>query len=389
MKSSWLALIEILLISGPTPVSSADNEKDTKPARKIDTGWPTFRGNPLQTGVAGSPLPDKLVVRWKFKAKDAVEGSAAISNGTVYVGSMDGNLYALQLDSGKTKWTYKAGPIKGGPSVNGNKVFVGDVDGIFHCIDAASGKKRWTFDAGGEVTSGGNFLGDTVIFGAYDEHLRCLSLDGKELWKFNVPGGPVLASPVVADGRTYVSGCDSTLHVIDTKTGKELGSVQLEGQTGASAAVVGSDLYVGTMSNQMLAIDLKKESVKWQYEADDNPQPFFASPAVAGDLVIIGGRDKRVHAFNRHKGKPAWKYDTVDKANDQPGGKVDSSPVVAANRVYVGCTNGNLYVLDVARGTLVQKLNLGGPITASPAVGGNCLVIGTQNGVVYCLGKEE
>jgi outer membrane protein assembly factor BamB len=380
MKLRRLLLVAMLASAVHTS-AQADNKKETSPPAKADTDWPIFRGNPLQTGVAGAPLPDRLTIRWKFKAKDAVEGSAAIAHGVVYIGAMDGSLHALDLATGKSKWTYKAGPIKGGPSFHDGKVFVGDADGIFHCVDANTGKKLWTYDAGGEVTSGGNFSGNTVIFGAYDEHLRCLSLDGKELWKFNVPGGPVLASPVVAAGRTYVSGCDSTLHVIDTKTGKELGAVQLEGQTGASAAVVGDDLYVGTMSNQMLAIDLKKEVIKWKYESAENPQPFFASPAVSGDLIIVGCRDKRVHAFVRQTWKPAWEFATE--------GKVDSSPVIAGKRVYVGSQDGNLYVLDLAGGTLVQKINLGGPISASPAGAGGYLVIGTQNGIVYGLGKEE
>jgi outer membrane protein assembly factor BamB len=381
MKLTRLMLVAILASAVQTLAQSADNKKEPSPPSKAASDWPIFRGNALQTGVAGAPLPDSLTIRWKFKAKDSIEGSAAIANGLVYIGAMEGSLYALDLATGKAKWTYKAGPIKGGPSFHDSKVFVGDADGIFHCVDANTGKKLWTYDASGEVTSGGNFSGNTVIFGAYDEHLRCLSLDGKELWKFNVPGGPVLASPVVAAGRTYVSGCDSTLHVIDTKTGKELGAVQLEGQTGASAAVVGDDLYVGTMSNQMLAIDLKKEAIKWKYESAENPQPFFASPAVSGDLVIVGCRDKRVHAFVRQTGKPAWEFATE--------GKVDSSPVIAGKRVYVGSQDGNLYVLDLAGGTLVQKINLGGPISASPAVAANYLVIGTQNGIVYGLGKEE
>jgi outer membrane protein assembly factor BamB len=360
---------------------AGDGDRKPVPAEKPSQDWPIFRGNPLQTGVAASSLPDKLVVRWKFKAKDAIEGTAAVVNGSVFVGSMDGNLYALDLASGKEKWKYKAGPIKGGPSVHGDQVFVGDADGLFHCVDAGSGKKRWTFNAGAEVTSGGNFSGDTILFGSYDENLHCLSKDGKELWKVNVPGGPVLASPVVSAGRTFCSGCDSTLHIIDTKAGKELGSVQLDGQTGASAAVVGDDLYIGTMSNQMLAIDLKKQALKWKYEADENPQPFFSSPAVAADLVVVGCRDKRVHAFDQHTGKQTWEYPTK--------GKVDSSPVIAGKRVYVGSADSNLYVLDLVKGTLVQKIDLGGPITASPAVADNRLVIGTQNGVVYCLGKEE
>src|SRR5438552_5750164 len=367
MAPSWVKIFVVLGTFVQIALVAAKPGPDTKGKEKRAADWPIFRGNPLQTGVAGASLPDMLVIRWKFKAKDAIEGSAAIVNGSVFVGSMDGNLYALDLASGQKKWAYKTGPIKGGPSVHGDHVFVGDSDGIFHCVDAATGKKRWTFDAGAEVTSGGNFAGDTVLFGSYDENLHCLSKEGKELWKVNVPGGPVLASPVVAAGRTFCSGCDSTLHIIDTKTGKEQGSVPLEGQTGASAAVVGDDLYIGTMSNQMLAIDLKKQTIKWKYEAEENPQPFFSSPAVSADLVVVGGRDKRVHAFHRLTGKHAWEYATK--------GKVDSSPVVAGKRVYVGSADGNLYVLELTKGILVQKIDLGGPITASPAVADNRLVI--------------
>jgi len=381
MNRAGFVLAALLIMAIQSLGDSGDNKKETTSASKATSGWPIFRGNPLQTGTARAPLPDTLAIKWKFKAKDAVEGAAVIAHSVVYVGAMDGSLYALDLGTGQSRWIYKAGPIKGGPSFHDGKVFVGDADGIFHCVDARTGNKLWTYDATGEVTSGGNFSDNTVLFGAYDEHLRCLSFDGKELWKFNVPGGPVLASPVVASGRTYVSGCDSTLHVIDTKTGKELGSVQLEGQTGASAAVVGDDLYVGTMSNQMLCIDLKKQAVKWKYESADNAQPFYASPAVSGDRIVVGCRDKRVHAFFRQTGKPAWEYATE--------GKVDSSPVIAEDRVYVGSNDGNLYVLGLAGGKLLQKINLGGPITASPAVASSYLVIGTQNGIVYGLGKEE
>src|SRR5437660_8925835 len=59
--------------------------------------WPLFRGNPLQTGVATSQLPDRLAVRWTFDAKDTVEGTAAIAAGTAYVGAQDQYLYALEL----------------------------------------------------------------------------------------------------------------------------------------------------------------------------------------------------------------------------------------------------------------------------------------------------
>jgi outer membrane protein assembly factor BamB len=342
--------------------------------------WPLFRGNPLQTGVASSSLPDALEIRWKFNAKDSIESSAAIVNGTAYAGSMDGYLYALSLATGKEKWRYKAAPIKAAPSVHGFAVYVGDTDGIFHCVERATGKKRWTFETAGEISSCPNFAKDMPLFGSGDETLYCLSEEGKPRWQFKVPGGPVLASPAVVGERTFVSGCDSTLHVIDIANGKELSSVQLEAQTGATPAVVGDQLYVGTMGNQVLAVDWKKGEVLWKFEVGKNPRPFLASAAVTETLVIAASQDKQIHALDRKTGKEVWHFTT--------GGKVDSSPVVVGQRVFVGSQDGNLYVLDLNKGTELKKFDLGAPITASPAVAENCLVIGTQDGVLYCFGKK-
>src|SRR5207245_3134868 len=114
-------------------------------ASALAEDWPVFRGGALQTGVAKSPLPEELEIRWKFKAKDGIEGAAAIVNGVAYVGSLDEHLYALDLATGQPKWTYqtdpakgtKVGPIRASPSVRDGLVYVGDADGIFHCVETA------------------------------------------------------------------------------------------------------------------------------------------------------------------------------------------------------------------------------------------------------------
>jgi outer membrane protein assembly factor BamB len=343
--------------------------------------WPQFRGNPLQTGVAPFTLPDPLAVLWKFKAGDAIEATAAIVGGVVYVGSFDSHLYAVDLATGTLKWKYKASPIKAAPSVKGGAVYVGDEDGIFHCVDAATGKNRWTFETGAEITSSANFDGDRILFGSGDQMLYCVSADGKLAWKFKVPGGPVMGSPAVVQGRTFVAGCDSMLHVIDTANGKETGGVDLDGQVGASAAVAGDRLFVGTMTNQVQAVDWKKTEIAWSFEPAEHPQAFFASPAVTDKLVVVGSRDKLVYALDRQTGKQVWTFPTKRK--------VDSSPVAAGARVYVGSLDGNLYVLDLAKGKEVQRLELGRGIAASPAVSDGRLVIGTVDGTLYCLGKKD
>ena len=50
------------------------------------TAWPQFRANPQLTGVAPSTLAPTLKVMWTFDVKEAIESSAAIADGAVYVG---------------------------------------------------------------------------------------------------------------------------------------------------------------------------------------------------------------------------------------------------------------------------------------------------------------
>lgn len=345
--------------------------------------WPVFRGNAQQTGVAAGALPDKLEVLWQFDAKHAIEGTAAIADGLVFIGCEDEFLYALNLADGKEKWKYKTnGGIKVGVSTNGGAVYAGDDDGKFHCVDAKTGDKRWVFDTEADITSAANFDGDKVLFGCGNQLLYCFDKHkgGKPLWTFKLAGGPVMGSPAIINNRTFLAGCDSVLHVIETIKGQEIKSVELDGQVGSTPALAGNHLYVGTMTNQVQAIDWKEGKVVWTYEAKKKQQPFYASVAVTEDLVIAGGRDKLIHALDRKTGDAQWTFAT--------GGRVDSSPVVAGQRIYVGSLDGKLYVVDL-KGQKVQEIVLGRQgILASPAVSGDRLVIGTLDGVVYCLGKK-
>src|SRR5205085_3473137 len=96
--------------------------------------------------------------------------------------------------------------------------------------------------------------------------LYCLDADGKKVWEVKTDG-PVNGSAAVIGDVTFVAGCDSVLHVLDAKTGKELGAVDLGGQAAATAAVVGDRAYVGTMANTVVAVDLKQKEKAWTCEA--------------------------------------------------------------------------------------------------------------------------
>jgi outer membrane protein assembly factor BamB len=350
----------------------------------VSADWPVARGDTRMTGTATVKLPDKLEIKWEFQAgtqkTGGVEGAPAIVNGVVYVASLDKNLYAIDLATGKEKWKVKLGAMKASPCVKGDRVYVGNLDGMFYCVKTADGSKVWEFETTGEIMAGCNFHGTNVLIGSHDSTLYCIDEKGKKVWDFKTDG-PVNGSPAVIGDVTFVAGCDSILHILDAKTGKELGTVELNGQAAATAAVVGDFAYVGTMANTVVAVDLKKKERVWTFEAPVRQQPFFAS-AAAADLVIAGSRDKKVYGLDPKTGKSKWNFTTA--------GQVDASPVIVGERVYVGCLNddGNFYVLDLKSGKKIQELELDAAVSGSVGVGPDCLIVGTDKGTVYCLGKK-
>src|SRR5262245_24086856 len=56
--------------------------------------WAQFRGTPALLGTSDAKLPPTLKLQWTYEAGDAIESSAAIADGTVFVGSQTGDLHA-------------------------------------------------------------------------------------------------------------------------------------------------------------------------------------------------------------------------------------------------------------------------------------------------------
>jgi outer membrane protein assembly factor BamB len=347
----------------------------------VSDAWPMFRGSPALAGVSATSLPTPLRLRWSYQAKDAIESSAAIADGVVYVGSMDGSLYAIALATGVLRWQYQTKSQVGesSPLVHGGLVYVGDLDGVFHAVDVSTGKARWTFKTDGEIKSSPNVAGDQIYFGSYDQHLYCLSAaTGTLIWKYRTEG-PVHGTPAIDKGTVYISGCDETFRAIDAGSGKQVYELPLGAYAGASAAVRDAGAYVGTFGNEVLGIDLVRRATRWTYRHKTRSFPFYSSAALSADRVVLGGRDKLVHCLNSSTGKAAWTF--LTKA------RVESSPVMVGNRVFVGSNDGVLYELDLASGRKTWEFTAGAPLSASPAAAQGALVIGSQDGVLYCFGS--
>ena len=85
-----------------------------------------------------------------------------------------------------------------------------------------------------------------------------------------------------------------------------------------------------------------------------------------------------VHALDAETGEPRWIFTTR--------GRIDSSPAIVGDRIYVGSNDGRLYGLNLANGTPEWEYEVGSAVSASPAIASGRIVVGAQDGLVYCFG---
>ena len=335
-------------------------------------------GTPVQTqgSVSGQPSSREWAYTTGDKVGNAFGLSApAVADGTVYVGSDDGNVYALDAATGHVRWTYSTLTyVEAKPVVVGGTVYIGGADNSVYALDAATGHVRWTYTTGDQVYSSPAVAGGTVYIGSNDHKVYALdAATGHVRWTYTT-GDQVDSSPAVAGGTVYIGSDDHKVYALDAATGHVRWTYTTGGEVDSSPAVAGGTVYIGSWDYNVYALDAATGHVRWTYTTGGI---IDSSPAVAGGTVYVGSEDDELYALDTATGHLRWTYTT--------GGVVDSSPAVAGGTVYIGSDDGNVYALDAATGHVRWTYTTGGEVDSSPAVAGGTVYIGSNDHKVYAL----
>jgi len=347
------------------------------------TSWPMFRGSRELSGVAFNNLPNSMILAWKFKTAGEVKSSPSIYNGTVFVGSNDANLYAIDLKSGTKKWSYRTeDSVEAGPCVVDGVLVVGSADEYVYALNAETGSLKWKYKTDGQIMAGANWtrMADgqrmAVLVGSYDSKLYCLNLaDGQCFWTYET-GNYINGSCAVSENKAIFGGCGGMVHVVSLSDGSEVAAIEAGSYIAASAGIFGTQAYIGSYEGVFLCVDITTKEIRWKYE--DSDAPFFSSPAVDKDFVVFGSRDKKLRCLRRANGEEIWVFKT--------GGDVDSSPVICGDKVIFGSEDGRLYFVRLSDGSEVWSFEIGAPVMSSPAVANGMVVVGSDDGCVYAFG---
>ena len=304
---------------------------------------------------------ETLTPSWAFPLRggddeldvDALYGGLAVTDNTVFVPAYDGNLYAIDLESGDIVqgWPFETdGPLIGGVAVSDETAYFGSSDGKVYALDTGSLELRWApFEAGDAVWSTPAVAGDTLYVTSLDGRLYALDAEsGREMWSFKSAAG-VTSPPVVDEqaGQVYVGGLDSRLRAIDIETHEENWSVKADNWFWTRPLVVDGVVYAGALDGRVYAVDAATGEARW-------PQPFETEAPVRAAAVMLGGmliiidRDGSVHGVDPQDGTAA-----VDAPTDI-GADVLADPLVRSTTDSDEGSNSEEIVLTTTEGELVR-----------------------------------
>jgi outer membrane protein assembly factor BamB len=330
-----------------------------------------FRGNPQHTGVYDATGVAKFSqVKWKFHTAGQVISSPAVSGGVVFVGSTDGNLYAIDRESGALTWKFETkNRITSSPAVSDSLVYFGAYDGIFYAVDAASGQLKWKFQTGGERR-----------FSA--KHIHGAQPAAETMPD---PWDCYLSSPVVWHGAVYFGSGDGSVYALNAASGALNWKFKTGDVVHASPAIADGTLFIGSWDSYFYALDAARGKEKWRFKTGDDPNihnqvGIQSSAAVVDGMVYFGCRDSNLYALDAATGKKKWAFPTN-------GSWVIASPAVKDGKVYFATSDSGLfYELDAKSGVAIFSLKFQSwPMFSSPAVAGTTLYIGSNMGKLIAI----
>jgi outer membrane protein assembly factor BamB len=329
-----------------------------------------FHANPAHTGIYEGTAPQKQpTVKWAFKAGGPIVGSPAIADGVVYIGAMDGHLYAIDQQTGKEKWNFKSRmPIQSTPAVSGGMIYFVSSAGSLAALDLATGKPKW------------------VLPMEYERRFEAKNLHGLPSPAQTIPDAwdVYTSSPTVVNGKVYYGSGDGGVYAADAQTGTLLWKFSTKDVVHASPAVVNNIVYIGSWDSYFYAIDADTGQQKWAFKAGEdntihNQVGFQSSATVVDGTVYVGCRDAHVYALDASTGAKKWDY---------PASKswVNTTPTVRDGVVYAGTSDSSRFMaLDAKTGRLRWNFIAGGYIFSSPALAGDLAYFGDHNGKLYAI----
>lgn len=278
------------------------------------------------------------------------------------------------------------------PVYSQDKVFVADSDGEVEAIDAQTGKSLWSHDTDSKITGGPGAANNLVMVGTGEAELISLSAEtGEELWRTRV-SSEILATPVMSDNIVVARTIDGKVFGLDADDGKRLWVYDRTVPTltlrGTSAPVIARGYVIaGFDEGRLASIELHTGKLVWETRIAlrsgrselERMVDIDAEPVIVDDVIYVATFQGRIAALSLESGRILWTRDISSYA----GLCADKSAI------YITDDDSEIWSLDRFTGNSIWKQDkLQARAATGPDIIGNMIVVGDLEGYLHWLDKN-
>jgi outer membrane protein assembly factor BamB len=298
-----------------------------------------------------------------------------IYEGTVYVGTLDGRVAAVNSSTGDLEWAYSIAPVTapsgglscgetsvptaiyGTPIVDRDIVYIGTYSGQVLALNMLSRGQNLTFPQRGD----GEWVWDCPID--------------------NAKSNAIVADLAMSEDALYVASSNGRVYSLDKVSGDENWRREdipvLAEKLWTSPVIQGNTLYVSTLDGHIYALSVETgELLDWSFESEAG---FDSSPVIYEDTIFLGSFDRYLYAVKIGSDVPIWKF-----PEEKPAGNwFWASPIVNEGIVYAGCLDGKVYAVEAETGGKLWEFDAESPIVSPPVLMDNLLIVTDEAGTVY------
>ncbi len=296
---------EVITNSGP-PLKwqfEADWNMDSSPA--IGTDGTIYIGSMDRYMYAVNP---DGTLKWRFLTESCVISSPALGpDGGVYFSSLDGHFYALDAN-GNLIWKYPTAlSLLSSPAIDANgRIYFTSTDSCFYAFEA-DGTLFWKHQTTSQFLYSPTVAPDgTIYFVTEDGQIYAFTPDGNLKWEYQAESRLSTEPAIGYDGIIFVGSWDGSLYSV-YPDGSLRWRVQLTNSIRRSSPVIDTDgtIYIGSGFGKILAVSDGGE-LKWESNMGHNLlNGTVSAPTIGADGYIYVRGMNRLKAFD-NTGRIVW-----------------------------------------------------------------------------------
>jgi len=243
-------------------------------------------------------------------AADRIIGGLAVAQGKVFAGEGTGGLLALNQRTGEREWFFPTDRgIWATPLILEDTVYVTSLDHNIYALDIDTGEVLWQQDLEGAIAGTPAYADGVLYVGSFAHKLFAVSAEDGEILRTFDARNWVWGGPALVDGVIYFADLSGTLYALEAETFNPLWQQQIaEGAIPATPLVAGDVVIVGSRDDHVYAVNRESGLPVWNQTAGAD---ILSNPVLLGEDVVVVSTlagDRMLIAYNIENGQEIWRY---------------------------------------------------------------------------------